>query len=768
MKTKLYHVADEYFEILEDNNLNINNEVVWNKGESRPYFYILKAEKEILWLAPITSKYQENLANSNKYPDFYEKTYVDGREGFMRLEKAIPVPKGFMRKNIELEIEVDLHNIQNKFNRILINKRNQRKRTGTVIGLDSLAILDYFTKIKTRQVTRVNDKLEYKDFDQLQNDLNAVKKKNYYICDCPKCNKHEAYIYESNLNVIHCNRQNECGENTVVKYQNQKRIISKETKDEKFLDRKQLRGTLNVMLMQGSSHEQILRVDNYRGLNSNQIHNVYDLNKLDLLSELQKNIDIPGIKQLYASRISKFVSDGNKRNIIHTIRNEKGDIERVLLRSNTHELDIKEKQITLVENASGLFTHNIDKDVIMICESHLDALSGVSVNDNVGYIALTGVNRTNQLFEYIDKNYDDLFDKRLIVAMDNDNAGNKASNKIRLKLEELGIINCTLRYKSQDKDLNDMLNNDLQKLSRSVNESYSYISNISFSSEQQKVRQTTKHVNKKISLISTDSNKLLNLTKQVESNPKLSIENHVICNTKNIDSSNILPASEVVKLKSSINIQKEPMIGYHTNYIKGFFDGRQFKQLSQATELQKEQLSSGKLNTVTKTVHYLRNDLYQIDNKVNKAKLDYSDQAIQKGLVKFCKDNDIKLEVGEMRDSARIDYNNMKITINSDLRIDDKYETIVDSLSHLLVKLENLDSRSNYAKRYERNLNNSLRDNIGLKQKKNNEKYSNPLTTKQTKKIVYSSSKYSNKLQSAINIEARRQKTINVNMNEVR
>ncbi|MFV0255085.1 MAG: hypothetical protein ACK5G7_03035, partial [Erysipelotrichaceae bacterium] len=141
---------------------------------------------------------------------------------------------------------------------------------------------------------------------------------------------------------------------------------------------------------------------------------------------------------------------------------------------------------------------------------------------------------------------------------------------------------------------------------------------------------------------------------------------------------------------------------------------------------------------------------------------------IQKGLVKFCKDNEIKLEMNEMSDNARIDYNNMEITINRNLSIDDKYETIIDSLSHLLVKLENLDSRSNYAKRYERNLNNSLRDNIGLKPKNNKEKYSNSLTTKQTKKIVYSSSKYSNKLQSAINLEARRQKTINVNMNEVR
>lgn len=771
MKTKLYHVADEYFQILEDNNLNINNEVVWNKEEARPYFYILKAEKDILWLAPITSRYKEHLSNSSKYPDFYQQTLLEGRKGFMRLEKSIPVPKQYMCKNIELEIDVDLHQIQNKFNRILISKRNQQKKSGKVIGLNSLAILDYFSNAKTMSKQIINtrsNKLEYKDFQQLETELNAVKKSNYYICDCPKCQKHEAYIYESNLNVIHCNRQNECGENTVIKYTNQNRIINKELKDEKLLERKQLAGTYNILFAKGSPYEQVLRVDSYRGLDSKQVTDVYDINKLPLLSNLQEQVDVQGLTNLYKSQLSKFVNDGDKRNIIHLLRADDGTVERVLLRSNTADLKIKEKQVTLVENASGIFTHNLNQQTIMLCESHIDAMSMRSVNNELGYIALTGVNRTNQLFDYIDQNYDDLFNKRIIVAMDNDKAGIKASNKIRLKLEELGIINCTLRYRTKDKDLNDMLNNNIEKLKESVTESYSYISNIQFNDSQQKVRQTTKHINKKISLASLDSDELLKLTKQFEANPKLSIENHIICNTKNINSNNFLAASEVVKSNATVVNSGEPITGYHTNYIKGFFDGRQFKQLSQANDFQREQINDGQLNVVTKTVHYLRNDLYQIENNNTPRKQKYSDQVKMEGLRKFAKKNDIIIDYQPIRDDIKIDAERVGIIINSNLQIRDQVELAVDSLSHLLVRLENLDSRSNYSKRFETNINNILRSKLDLEFKSPISTHHKPLTTKQTKKIVYSSSKYSSSLQSTINQEARRQKSVNVEISEVR
>lgn len=762
MKTKLYHVADEYFQILEENNLNINNEVVWNKEESRPYFYIVKADKNILWLAPITSRYKEHLKNSHKYPDYYEKTYIEGRKGFMRLEKAIPVPKNLIDKDNNLEIEVNLHQVQNKFNRILIDKRNQKNKNGKVYGLDSIAILEYFTTVNQKQIkVNKNSKIEFKNFSQLEAELNAVKKKNYYICDCPKCNKHEAYIYESNLNVIHCNRQNECGENTIVKYQTQTKRIMKESKDEKQIDRKQLAEVYNILFAKDSIYESVMRVDNYRGLDVNQITDVYDMNKLQLLNDLKQNVDVEGLSNYYQSQLAKFVSDGYKRNIIHTIRNDQGKIERVLLRSNTKELDIKEKQVTLTDNASGIFNHNLDNEVIMICESHIDAMSVASINNQIGYIALTGVNRTNQLFEYIDQKYEQLFDKRIIVAMDNDKAGKKASNKIRLKLEELGIINCTVRYKSGDKDLNEMLNKNLDKLKLSVDESYSYIRSISFNDNQQKIRQTTKHVNKKISLASTDSDKLLALTKQLMTNPNLSIENHIICNSKHIDSTNILPASEVVKNNAQVVVSSSPITGYHTSYIKGFFEGRQFKQLNQATDNQLNQIESKQLNVVTKTIHYLREDLYKVEpNKQINQSVNSKDKI--KGIIKFAKDNGINIEFSEINKESNINYSNLKVILNDKLSEDEILNLSIDSISNMLVKLESIDSRSSYAKRYEANLNAMLRSKVELEPKQSS-KHKKSLTTNQTKKIVYSSSKLSNQLQSSINLQARRSKEVTRN-----
>lgn len=760
MKTKLYHVVDEYFQILEDNNLNINNEVVWNKEESRPYFYIVKAYKNILWLAPITSRYKEHLKNSHKYPDYYEKTYIEGRKGFMRLEKAIPVPRNLIDKDNNLEIEVDLHQVQNKFNRILIDKRNQKNKKGKVYGLDSIAILEYFTDTSHKEIKlNKSQKIEFKNFTQLEEQLNAVKKKNYYICDCPKCNKHEAYIYESNLNVIHCNRQNECGENTIVKYQTQSKIIMKESKDDKQIERKQLAGVYNILFAKTSIYESLMRVDNYRGLNFDQITDVYDMTKLQLLNDLKQNVDVEGLSNYYQSQLAKFVSDGYKRNIIHVIRNDKDKIERVLLRSNTKELDIKEKQVTLTDNASGIFKHNLDNEVIIICESHIDAMSVASINNKIGYIALTGVNRTNQLFDFIDQKYEQLFDKRLIVAMDNDKAGNVASNKIRLKLEELGIINCTLRYKSSDKDLNEMLNNNIDKLKLSINESYSYISNISFNDKQQKIRQTTKHINKRISLASMDTDKLVALTNKVVANSKLSIENHIICDTKQIDSTSVLPANEIADSRIELTNDSKPLTGYHTSYIKGFFDGRQFKSLNQASEYQRKQINNKQINLVTKTIHYLREDLYKVEITKQQNNLDINDEHKLKGVIKFAKTNGIEINVKPCNNDVDINYDKLVITINESLSDNERLELSSDCLSNILVKLENIDSRSNFAKRYELNLNSSLRKTLGLKINQP-QKYKKPLTTSQTKKIIYSSSKLSNQLQSTINLEARRYKEI--------
>ncbi len=47
----LYHIKDEYFDIVNDENLMQNHE----KGKKRPTYFTIK-DKEILWFIPISSK----------------------------------------------------------------------------------------------------------------------------------------------------------------------------------------------------------------------------------------------------------------------------------------------------------------------------------------------------------------------------------------------------------------------------------------------------------------------------------------------------------------------------------------------------------------------------------------------------------------------------------------------------------------------------------------------------------------------------------------
>ena len=47
----LYHIKDEYFDIINDKGLMINHE----KGHSRPTYFTIKDEN-ILWFIPISSK----------------------------------------------------------------------------------------------------------------------------------------------------------------------------------------------------------------------------------------------------------------------------------------------------------------------------------------------------------------------------------------------------------------------------------------------------------------------------------------------------------------------------------------------------------------------------------------------------------------------------------------------------------------------------------------------------------------------------------------
>ena len=50
----LYHIKDEYFDVVNDDNLMQNHE----KGKKRPTYFTIK-DKEILWFIPVSSKIEK-------------------------------------------------------------------------------------------------------------------------------------------------------------------------------------------------------------------------------------------------------------------------------------------------------------------------------------------------------------------------------------------------------------------------------------------------------------------------------------------------------------------------------------------------------------------------------------------------------------------------------------------------------------------------------------------------------------------------------------
>ncbi|MFV0498598.1 MAG: hypothetical protein ACK5NF_00970, partial [Bacilli bacterium] len=163
------------------------------------------------------------------------------------------------------------------------------------------------------------NKIEFKNTEQMLQELNGKQMSNYHIVDCPCCNEHEAYVYESNMNVIKCSRLNECGETTVVNYgEKQVKKIYDQT-DKKSNDRSQLNTTFNILLDKQGKYEKHMRVKEYRGLGENETVDIYDLNNIQNLPD----VDTKGFIQLLKKQGSNFATDFNKRNIVHALRNEK-------------------------------------------------------------------------------------------------------------------------------------------------------------------------------------------------------------------------------------------------------------------------------------------------------------------------------------------------------------------------------------------------------------------------------------------------------------
>lgn len=86
----LYHIKDEFFDIVNDDSLMTNHE----RGKKRPTYFTIK-EKDILWFIPISSKvdkYQKIVDSKVKRYGFCNSIIIDE---FLEKKQAILIQNAF-------------------------------------------------------------------------------------------------------------------------------------------------------------------------------------------------------------------------------------------------------------------------------------------------------------------------------------------------------------------------------------------------------------------------------------------------------------------------------------------------------------------------------------------------------------------------------------------------------------------------------------------------------------------------------------------------
>lgn len=312
-------------------------------------------------------------------------------------------------------------------------------------------------------------KVHFNNFEEMLTELDASDRGRYYICQCPECEEKEAFIYKNNMKFVKCNREENCGERVLIQY----KVKDDELETDKYADmaqeypnltkeqRKDLEWVSGYVKHFRESIVSPSLDDGYRGLSRDvttpfiaEIQHVEGLEKSPLKLFYERTKSLTG--KDYTE--SEFMLN---RNIIIPITDEHNNIERVLLRS-TVDKDAKPKEIQLVLNPSketkDFFVDlKEEKGIVVITEALFDGMSFKEVYNDANYLALTGVNRTKKALEYIEENRELFANKRIIVAMDNDDAGKKAEEKIInfLNQRKIGLSYSSFEYGDVDETIND-------------------------------------------------------------------------------------------------------------------------------------------------------------------------------------------------------------------------------------------------------------------------------------------------------------------------
>lgn len=308
--------------------------------------------------------------------------------------------------------------------------------------------------------------LKFKNIEEALDVLNAKEHKDYYTCECPCCNKNEAFIYKAKPNFVNCNRENKCGETTVLVFEeeltNPNVKLKERSTDSRTLNSVQeeklewVTGFFNHFQNNMVNHA-LESEEGFRGLSYQTTQNfIANLGHSEVVAHMFKQINAltPEGKEYHK------MSFMNKRNIVIPIRNEEGNIDALLLRSTLDpNADPKEIYLPLVPNPR-MFVEDISDsaDTIIISESVLDGLSFREIEPNASLIMLSGSKKTRQVEEMIKSNPEKFRGKKIIIAMDRDKAGLNAQRKIRTAFRSVGIRPTSFIYpKTEEKDPNDLL-----------------------------------------------------------------------------------------------------------------------------------------------------------------------------------------------------------------------------------------------------------------------------------------------------------------------
>ncbi|MEV2908311.1 toprim domain-containing protein [Paenibacillus larvae] len=324
----------------------------------------------------------------------------------------------------------------------------------------------------------------YTHIEEALASVNAQDHGRYFLCTCPECHHHEAFLYKNNPNFLQCNRENECGVSVAFHFKEKQSVDEIKTRHEAIdpevtpEQRRELEFVTRVLnYIQFHTVNDALK-ENYRGLSRDTTRPfVLDLKNEEFVENLfrkapnlfysRKALMKTGKKVNYAD-----IKDMTKRNLVFPIYGNDGLVDRILLRSSI-EPNLSKKEIQLQVNPKST-AKDFFKDIpsqathIVIGESIIDAMSFREIDPSVGLYGMTGSRKWRRVIEDIQQHKEDYKDKIFIIATDDDKAGMEAKDNLTAALDKEQLAYKVFSYDIENiNDPNEYLQRDREAFSKS-------------------------------------------------------------------------------------------------------------------------------------------------------------------------------------------------------------------------------------------------------------------------------------------------------------